>query len=267
MTTQLDEMRAARRRQMDRLGRRRRILAQLAGQPTHLVPAAPIRAKVKAMSDLGWSFDSLAAMHGSCSPTALNLIASGVSMRCEQKFAALADLRLTVCVPESVADNMWVPTLGATRRVRGLLALGWRHDDITEQIGRSSHSIASGTYLRTRAIDWRIVDAAYERMSAAPGSSTRTAQRAATRGYVVPFAWNDIDDPREQPRRTRDRRDESAVDEVVVDQLVTHGHRSRNLTSAEAAEAVRRLGANGVSGRQMTKRYGLKPERYDGVGA
>lgn len=220
----VDEMRRNRRREQDRLGRKRRQLAQIAGQSTSLVPAAPIRRKLNELHQLGWSFEAIAAMNGVGTAAALNLIAAGASFRCERKFAPIADMPITLHVPSAVADTMWVPTLGATRRIRALLALGWRHEDISEHIGRCSHSIGGGTYLRTTAIDWRIIDATYNRMSGGRGASTRTAARARANGYIPPFGWRDIDDPAETPTGGRLETDEH-VDPIVVRRILDGDYR------------------------------------------
>lgn len=261
-----DEIRRNRRREMDRLGRKRRQLAQLAGQPTSLVPAAPIRRHLNQMNQLGWSFEALAAINGTGTAAALNLVASGQSFRCERKFEPIGSRPVTLHVPATVGDNMWVPVLGATRRVQALLALGWRHADITEAIGRSSHSIATATYLRTRAIDWRIVDAAFERMSVGRGASERTASRAIARGYVPPFGWTDIDDPAERPTGIKGAAAADHIDEAVVERVLG-GEYDLTCTPAEKAEVAARWAARGGGMNDLGRRTGWAVHRYFKKGA
>lgn len=258
--TDLDELRARRRREQDRLGRRRRQLAHLNGQSTSLIPAQPIRTNLNKLHALGWSFEAIAAMHGAGTAAGLNLIASGTSYRCERKFEALANLPISLHVPSTVGDSMWVPTLGATRRVRALLALGWRHDDITEHIGRSSHSIAGGTYLRTTAIDWRIIDATYERLSTGRGASNRTAARANASGYAPPFGWRDIDDPDEKPTGVRADTD-TYVDPVVVRRILEGDYRLI-CTPAEKAAVAAAWDESGQSLNELERHTHWRISRY-----
>ena len=46
---------------------------------------------------------------------------------------------------------------------------------------------------------WRRVMAAWDALSGSMGRSVRTIKRAAAAGWSPPMAWDDIDDPAEQP--------------------------------------------------------------------
>jgi hypothetical protein len=199
-----ERMRRERNARLDKLRKRRITLQQLQGIPTGLIDATPIRNNLNRLHQLGWSYEALSAIHGQGTPAALRLIAAGVSKKAERKFEAVADIPYTLAVPASVADTMWVPTLGATRRVRALLRQGWRHQDLHEYAGRSVAVFATGTYTRTKAIDWRIVAGLYDQLSMSDGGSQKTATRAQRLGYAPPLAWDNIDNPDEQPTGVRD---------------------------------------------------------------
>lgn len=200
MTT-LDEMRRTRNKAVDAKRRKRDALARLNGEPVGLMEAGPVRAHVKALVDLGWTPEGILHATG-CTGTAagLRLVTNGTSRRIERKWQPILSMPLTLGVPASVPDTCFVPTLGATRRIRALMALGWRHEDITEFIGRASHHLSSGRYPKMTAFDWRVVDAAYEKLSTAKGGSEKSQTRALRAGFAPPFAWHDIDNPTEQPR-------------------------------------------------------------------
>lgn len=251
-------MRAARNRTMERARKKRLALAQLNGIPTSMVPAAPIRARLHALTDLGWSLDAIAAMHGAGTSAALRLIANGNSRQANRKFEGVAHLPITLAVPDSVPDNSWVPALGATRRIQALLRLGWRHEDIEAFADRSVHVFAGAAAPhRTRAIDWRIIDATYEALSATLGGSIKTATRAERLGYFSSMAWSDIDDPHERPSRAADgKRHRDEVDHVRIDRRLA-GDATIRLTRDEIREAVRRLHAWGLSAAQIAERAGV----------
>lgn len=259
-----EEMRLARTRRKDAERRKRNTLAQLRGEPTGMVDSAPIRAKTKALNDLGWSLEAIAHMGGAGTSAGLRLIMAGRSRKCERKFLAVAALPLTLGVPEDVPDSCFVPSLGATRRVRALMANGWRHQDITEFIGRASHHLAAGRHPRMPALDWRIVAATYDKLSDTNGGSRRTLLRAQKAGFPPPLAWDDIDDPNETPsgwkyapRKIQLNED---FDPVVVMRLL-EGDRVPS-TAAERAEALAQWVADGGSESELCRWHGWRPGRY-----
>lgn len=115
-----------------------------------------------------------------------------------------------------------VPALGTARRVRALVALGYTFGQIGDALGRS-HDYARklATYEDERI--WRRtaddVAAVFRQMAMVlpPNDDPRDQWRvsyakttAAKNGWSPPLAWDDIDNPDEQPRgirRTFERRD------------------------------------------------------------
>jgi hypothetical protein len=98
----------------------------------------------------------------------------------------------------------FVPAIGARRRIRALLALGWTHAHITERMtgtGQISHVALHqrGQWI-SRATHDAIV-AAYEELGMTPGPSDLSRRRARARGYAPPLAWDEdgIDDPQAVP--------------------------------------------------------------------
>lgn len=112
----------------------------------------------------------------------------------------------------SAATEGPLTSIGATRRVRALTALGYSLPAIARETG-----IHHDTILDTRAADQRIVQvrvreaiaAAYQRleMSIPIGATqqeragiTRAKNMARRRGWPPPIVWDAIDDSREQPK-------------------------------------------------------------------
>ena len=99
-------------------------------------------------------------------------------------------------------DNGMVPMVGTTRRLRALSALGWPYRALGAELGLGN---ARSTLPRLMSARGDIVAAVtaervadmYERLSATPGPSVITRQRALAKGWVPPLAWDDdtIDDP------------------------------------------------------------------------
>lgn len=253
-----DEMRVARNKRKDAERRKRNTLARLRGEPTGLIDSAPIRARAKALNELGWSLEAIVYLGGAQgTASGLRLVVAGHSRACERKFAPIASLPLTLAVPDVVPDTCLVPSLGATRRIRALNAIGWRHGDISEFIGRASHHLASGRYPRMPALDWRIVSLTYDRLSPVTGGSLKTQTRARKAGHAPPLAWDDIDNPGELPIFGGSEVD---VDEVVVRRLL-EGQRVK-ATKAEKEAAMARWVADGGSRAELARWHGWNAERY-----
>lgn len=244
--------------------RRKRIaLAQLRGEPVGPIPAAPLRVHVRRLMDLGWSVPAiLAASKVDGSNAGLLLIANGRSTKAERKFAPILDLPISVAIPEHVPEQMFVPSLGSARRVRALMALGWRHEDITGLIGgRVSHHLAAHRHKAINAHDWRLVDAAYEALSGTPGPSEKSRRRAAAQGYVPPLAWDDIDDPAETRTADESRGRATGVDKVRVREVLDGGYRLAT-TPDEKAEVVRLWLARDGSLAELERLTGWNANRY-----
>ena len=258
------DVRTARNRKVAAQYRKRRALAELRGIPTAPIPAAPLRTHVNALIGLGWGTPAiLAAARVDGTPTALLLIANGRSLRAERKFEPILRLPVTLNCPSHVPDHMLVPSLGATRRVRALMALGWRHEDITAMIGgRSSHHLSAHRHKTINAHDWRLVDAAYEAMSGTPGPSEKSRRRAAKQGFVPPLAWVDIDDPSEERTASEARPNGRAgLDLVRVSEVLDGGWRLAT-TPKEKAEVVRRWTQQGRPLAELERLTGWNANRY-----
>lgn len=258
----LEEMRADRNRRLARLRRRRNRLAQLRGEQTTLVDAAPIRAHLNRLLALGYSHEAIAATYGTGTGAGLRLIAAGRHRNAERKFAGVTDLPYTLTVAATVDDSSWVPTLGAQRRLRSLMRLGWRHEDVAELVGRSTHVLVGNSAPhKIRAIDWRLIDEAWRQLCAVPGPSNKCRTRAQRLGYAPPLAWDDIDDPNETPKGLN-MDTKSEYDAVIVERILSG--RPMPATTAERHEVVRQWVAQGRPLNELDRLTGWQSRRYLG---
>lgn len=205
-----------------RPGKTRRVRAEQrrrAGLPYGLSPAGPVIDRLRALYDLGWSCDAIAAWHGDCTAAGVNLILTQRRPQdsVESKMATLALLPVTLAPPPHIPGSVRVPALGAERRVQGLMRLGYSHAVISSTAGVTSYAFTRGVYRRITAEHWRAIDDTYERLSGRRGPSEVTARRAERRGLLPPLAWDDIDNPHERPR-VPDR--DEVLDDVVVARIL-----------------------------------------------
>lgn len=97
-----------------------------------------------------------------------------------------------------------VSSVGASRRLQALAALGWTVDEIAEKLGTSRVSVLQlrrgRSPVMTRSVSTRVA-AVYDQLSGTPGGSDRVRAHAARAGWAAPLLWEDdtIDDPTAKP--------------------------------------------------------------------
>lgn len=164
-----------------------------------------------------------------------------------------------------------VDSTGTRRRIQALHAIGWTWAALAPELGitRSGVGLLAGDRNPTSyASTAQRVAEVYERLCMAPpvGSAAKRARtNAARQGWLPPLAWEDIDDPGEQPakviRRDWHRTSRADVDEVVVDRLL-HLRPVESPTQAEKHEAMRRWLAAGKSEKALCAAHGWREGRY-----
>ena len=189
--------------EMARRRRNRGILAQINGVSLSYMPAQPVRDHVNALMAIGWTPQAIVVTAGVGTMQGLRLIQRGCQPTAHPKWRAVLRMPLTLAVPLHTPNEVRVPMLGAQRRVQALLAMGYRHSDLIEHVGSETYRLATGRLSLTTARTWRAVDAAYRHLSTTPGPSATTRDRARAMGYAPPMAWDDIDNPTEQPKGIR----------------------------------------------------------------
>lgn len=102
--------------------------------------------------------------------------------------------------------DVWVPAVGARRRLQALAYMGWSPEAIAVRIGshyRPLLKIRAGERGRVRLSTHQRIDSVFTELATvhAPGhSGAVTRGHAVVRGYAPPHAWDDIDNPAERPK-------------------------------------------------------------------
>lgn len=99
-------------------------------------------------------------------------------------------------------DQAFVLSVGASRRLRALNALGWSTGILADRIGVDVSALGQSArrkYITYRR--WVEVRDLYEELSGTRGPSRKSIEISRRAGHVPPLAWEgiDIDDPRAQP--------------------------------------------------------------------
>lgn len=159
-------------------------------------------------------------------------------------------------------------SLGTSRRIQALVALGYTFGQIGAAVGRSPDWAAKLAHRQesfVRTTTAQKVDALFRSWCMVrPAETSRTerwqasyARSTARRnGWAPPLAWDDIDAD-EQPDFGGE---DDQVDPVVVERLLA-GDRIPS-TQAEKVEAMRRWRAAGKSEKSLCDRHGWKCGRY-----
>ena len=152
--------------------------------------------------------------------------------------------------------------LGSQRRLRALAALGWSAHILAAEVGTSAaqlQAIRNGrrVYIRTDTAD-RIAEL-YDRLHMTPGPSESARRWARWQECIPPLAWDDIDDPDEDPRgnviplHRSHIPDEAAVERLCAGDGATAAH------SVDIDAAITRLRAEGLTFAQVATRLRRSP--------
>lgn len=201
----LEEKERARRKRSTRYHKRRKLQLLEGTWQSSLVPAGPARAHLTTLHEQGWSVASLEALlgvhPGNLAPLLYERHHEALRFITRQREERILGVELDL---DRVPDGCHVPALGLTRRVHALNAIGWSASAIAQRAGVTKQALASsaGRDAVTARVARRIRDI-YAELEMSEGPSLRTRKRAVAQGWAPPAAWDDIDDPHEQPDPSR----------------------------------------------------------------
>lgn len=94
-----------------------------------------------------------------------------------------------------LGEERAIPATGTRRRLRALMAIGHTSKTIAAECGWGSGEavleVTKRAWVQQKTAD--TVAEVYERLSMTPGNSAGTRHRAASKGWIPPLGWNDID--------------------------------------------------------------------------
>lgn len=179
----------------------------LAGGGSVLADAEPLRPILHELrSRMSWT--SVALLCGTTSHRHVREIADGTVRRINHDMAAAIR---AAAGQTPMEGGSWVSSLGARRRLQALIALGYTVPQLSEASGYSQSpmkAVIRGEVDVIRADTHALVCDLFERLCMRmPTAATkherawvkRQKARAVAEGWPPPLAWDDIDDPAEQP--------------------------------------------------------------------
>lgn len=169
-------------------------LRRLRGIPA-FVDRTPVAGHVYQLLDAGWDRSEIADAARISRKTVYNVLDSDLRTVRATTAAALLKLR-----PEDAPSLR--PALGAMRRVRALSAMGWTLRWTAERAGISETGLRDICSGRTKTVGrdrFDAIDRVYRAYSMRLGPSDVARRSARAKQWVTAAAWNDIDDPADQP--------------------------------------------------------------------
>lgn len=186
------------------------------------VPAAPATKHLRMLRAAGAGWNQLVAVTGCSSSTICALL----DAKRDEIRRTTAQKILAVRLADVICLKRPVPALGATRRVRALIAAGHRVIDIRDASGVDQTTVSyliGGKVTGIRAETHLRIDKAFDHLAMTPGTSTASINRGRRHGWALPLAWDNPDDPDETP----DSGDTGSRIEAIIEdtaELARYGH-------------------------------------------
>lgn len=155
---------------------------------------------------------------------------------------------LAIPARSAAGTAITVPSIGSTRRLRALVAIGHSGTRIRQATGLTHTTIWQVTAGRSPVVLASTADTiagAYRLLVASPGASVRERNRAARNGWAGPLQWGrDIDDPDAEPQ--------------VGEMQAAMGRReARSVLAASRADEIEHLASFGIPAADIAGRVGL----------
>lgn len=161
------------------------------------VDAAPVRAHLTVLRNLGWTWQQIGDAAGQSSATPHSIYVNRY-----RQVRAVTARQLLAVPPVPALSHRGQDATGARRRLQALQWMGWPMSAIAARLGRPPGSVSAQMYrgsMSARLV--HDISTVYEQLAHLPGPSAVSATKARRSGYASPWAWDDttIDDPTAGP--------------------------------------------------------------------
>lgn len=237
---------------------------------TRTTSADKARLHVATCVGAGMSMSAIAAAAGVSVQVVWNLTKGQRTLKRTTEAKVLAVTPGVTVAARPDCTEPFVPAIGTRRRIRALLALGWRHSDITAAAGSSSAVTLHQEGRWVTLTKHEAFARAYRALSGKPGPSEATRLRARRLGYPGPADWDDID---HDPEPDTDHHDDGSrlyeePDPVVIERILAGDwNLATHANPAERREVVNQWTERELSLAELGRLTGWKTERYVERGA
>lgn len=180
----------------------------------HLTDAEPARRHVRALMAAGMGWKRVAKAAGVASSTLYPLLygRGGTDPRPPRKQIRKALEAKLLAVTPDLAAGSFIDNLGSVRRLQALAAIGWSQHRLAQifgmfpgNFGKVIHGERGSIRLSTAKQIEVFFDENWDKEPTPEtrferAGITRAKREAAAKGWVTAAAWDDIDDPTEEPK-------------------------------------------------------------------
>ena len=218
-----------------------------------IIDAGPMREHIESLLAKGWTYRGIADAAGASISSVHNVGTGKQTMAHRDTLKVVLALRPDDIFTRPLRTG-YVPNVGARRRVRALMAIGWRHSDMDRMAGFATATLLHQVGDWISQVKHDSMKRVYDQLWDKPGPMGPSGRaRIAKAGYLPPLAWDDhtIDDPdfileAVDERPAVDARREDLIEDVEL--LVS--------TGARREEIAARLHANWDNIERSLQRYG-----------
>lgn len=157
--------------------------------------AADTKAQLHRLHNAGWAWEAIAEEAG--------LTSNGLYyLRDGARYVRAFTAKVIQDIPLDGGSGL-VPAVGLRRRIEALAVNGWSQAECARRIGIGRWVLwqwANGERVKLR--NAQLVYRLFDELCMAQGPSERTRRMAIEAGWLPPLAWDDIDNPNENPDLT-----------------------------------------------------------------
>lgn len=165
-----------------------------------LIDSTPVREHLRELRKAGMGRRTIAARAGVSQTVVARLLEVDRS-RPAARIRRETATKLLGVQPDRLAPSALVDGIGTQRRLQALVAIGYTQHYLAQRIGWTDANLGTLLYDRGK-VTQRTHDevaALFTELELTPGPHARARLRAGRKGWAPPLAWDDIDDPAEQP--------------------------------------------------------------------
>ena len=240
--------------------------------PTDLIDAGPARDHIQKLRDLGVGWKRIAEQAGVSNTTVEEIIYGRKTpprpprIRI-QRVAAEKILSVPLTI-DTLREGAWIPVTGTRRRIQALMTLGYPMHHMAGLLKVTPTTLSSLARHRpnVRVQTAKKVAVLYQQLGDQPAtphegltdSAIRRARNYARKhGYAPPAAWDNIDDPSEEPQGARTSEPRAAWQPEDIVDLLSQGESPERIATrfgVSPASIYSRLRLHGYE--DLATRYG-----------
>ena len=165
---------------------------------SHLTTPERAIKHIEYLVNMGVSRRTIAASIGYTSDTGLNFLLK------RNRIRTVTERKILAVKPNvELAHKGWVSAVGSRRKLQALAYMGWTLRYVCQQAHINNDTGSVIRLNKVTRIEERVasaIDNVYKELHMINGGDIRSHKKAIANGWMPPMAWDNIDDPDEEPK-------------------------------------------------------------------